>query len=325
MTYLELVNEALRESGITLDGLTSSNFASPLDPMYTKMKQWVAQAWEDIQTDRSDWEFMQSAGVHVVSPRIEVYGAYSSSGTVSDFANTDMYMHNTSNPVVFRSASLTLDSGSLASNSGEGTIRITQPITQSFQAEPGALFINSLGTALCYFKRWGSFDLSSVGANSTDDTSDIAEAKRDSFRITEYSFETTRPLTSREWEPLPCISYGDYLRYTLDRPTQVAKPRMITQLNTGRYSFYPPPNKLYNVYFEYTRVPQTLAAHGDTPTGFPARFHKAISWRAVMYWAEYDKDPQQYNRAKERYKKFDTEMIRDLLPKVNVTYDARDW
>lgn len=51
MNYLDLTNEAIRESGISLNALTSGNFtSSTLDPMYTKFKNFVIQAWEEIQT-----------------------------------------------------------------------------------------------------------------------------------------------------------------------------------------------------------------------------------------------------------------------------------
>jgi len=96
VTFLQIVNMSLRESGITQDDLTSVNFSSPPDPILTRFKSWCQQAYEDMQTDRRDWEFMQATGVTLCYPMMEVYGAYSLGGLVADFASAEMALHHLS-------------------------------------------------------------------------------------------------------------------------------------------------------------------------------------------------------------------------------------
>lgn len=58
-TYLELVNKAIVESGVDLDQLTAGTFASPPDPYHVKFKNWVNDAWKEIQLERP-WMFTQT-------------------------------------------------------------------------------------------------------------------------------------------------------------------------------------------------------------------------------------------------------------------------
>lgn len=325
MNYLQLVNEALRESGITLDQLTSGTFASPPDPMYTKFKEWTAQAWEDIQTERRDWEFMQSAGVVRIRPTMEVYGCYKSGGATSDFDNTTFRLHNSANADLFTTAvsgALTVASGTVSAGTADGTLALNAPFLLPFNIEAGDLIISSDGLTSCRFKRWAGYTLSTSDTLGLDTTSDIAEAKVDSFSISDVAADEGQSYSATTWERLPYVSYAEFLKMWLDRPHSVAKPRVVTIDNTGNYRFYPSPDNYYHIYFEYSKVPQTLSAYTDTPTGLPSRFHKMISWRAVMSWADYEGQGQQYNRARNHYSKMETNAIRDLLPPVNILYDS---
>lgn len=324
-TYLDLVNEALRESGSTLDQLTSATFPSPSDPLYTKFKQWTAQSWEDLQTDRRDWQFMQNTGVVRLYPAMELYGGDAPSAA-TDFNGVEFRLHNAANAVLCTarasSAFVTTD-GTVATNDLEGTLRLESFETSDFTIEPGDLVTNAAGTVLGYFSRWGRYNLSQTGAAGLDDTLDIAEIKLDSVAICDVQYASGQSYSSSSYVKLQHVPYSKWLAYGYDRPKQVGKPSRFTVSNDGKVEFYPPMDTSYSVFFEYTKTPQTLSAYGDEPTGLPARFHKAISWRALMYYGEYDGISRIYNIAKSRYAKFEYEMVRDLLPEVSIGYDAR--
>lgn len=332
--YLDLVNEALRESGSTLDQLTSGTFTSPSDPLYTKFKQWVAQAWEDIQTDRRDWQFMQNTGVYLACPRMEVFGG--SSNAVSDYNGASFSVNSTSNPdvitarstafLVYNSPAFTIESGTLALGTAEGYIDIASFSTSFSTVEPGDFLIAELGgeaTASMEFRRWGRYDLqqTTVSASGYDSITDVSEIKLDSVAISDADQTTDNGYLT--YSKLKYVPLSDWVRYGYNCPRVVGKPHSFTTSNNGKYEFYPPLDAIYNVFFEYTRTPQTLSAYNDTPTGLPARFHKAIAWRALMYYGEYDGISRIYNIAKNRYSKFEYEMVRDLLPEVTIGYDAR--
>lgn len=328
-TYLDLVNEALRESGSTLDQLTSATFPSPSDPLYVKFQQWVAQAWEDIQTDRRDWEFMQSTGVTYCLPKMEVYGCYSSTTpSAADFTGTQFRLHNAANPVIFTGEALT---GTLATTAlitlgeGEGDLTFLDTVTaqSGFVLDPSDFLTDSTGAVTCRFRRWGRYDLSQAAATARDASTDIAEFKLDSLAISDDENESGQDYGSSTYTKLNYMPYSKWLAYGYDRPKRIGRPSTFTVSNNGSVEFYPPMDGPYNIYFEYTKTPQTLSAYGDTPTGLPARFHKAISWRALMYYGEYDGISRIYNIAKNRYSKFEYEMVRDLLPGVSIGYDSK--
>lgn len=330
MNYLDLTNEAIRESGISLNALTSGNFtSSTLDPMYTKFKNFVIQAWEEIQTERRDWEYMQQSAVVRLEPSIEVYGGSSLNDLTSDFNAATFKLHNTANADIFTSRSssaFTIESGALADDNAEGILKINSFAANTpFLLEPGDLLTTNSSSALCYFRRWGRYDLSQTGGLNRDDVSDIAEIKVDSVALTDYQYESGQSYTSVTWHRLQYIPYQNWQRYTFDRPTSVDEPKAFTISNDGRAEFWPPMDTFYHLSFEYTKTPQTFSTYSDTPTGLPARFHKAIAWRALMNYGEFEGIAQIYNRAKARYSKYNFEMCRDLLPAPEVGYDARKF
>ena len=323
--YLDLVNEALRESGSTLDQLTSGTFVTPSDPLYTKFKEWCKQAWEDIQTDRRDWEFMQGTAVVRLSPAMEIHGG-DAPVLATGFDGIEFRLHNAANSVLFTAASseaFTLSDGAIGDNDLEGLLKISSFVTDAFTIEPGDLVTNSAGTVYGRFTRWGRYDLSQSGSSGYDSVADVAEIKVDSVAICDLQTASGQSYNSSTYTKLQFVPYSKWLAYGYDRPKHIGMPIKYTISNDGKLEFYPPLDTTYNLYFEYTKTPQTFSTYTDTPTGLPARFHKAISWRALMYYGEYDGISRIYNIAKNRYSKFEYEMVRDLLPEVTIGYDAR--
>jgi hypothetical protein len=56
MNFLALVNRARRECGISSAALTTFTSLSVED---TKIKEWVGEAWHDLQLHRPDWQWMR--------------------------------------------------------------------------------------------------------------------------------------------------------------------------------------------------------------------------------------------------------------------------
>lgn len=292
--------------------------------MYSKFQQWTAQSWEDLQTDRRDWQFMQDTGTVVLNPKMEVYGCSSTNSNVSDYASATFRLHNTDNANVLVAASLgSATDGTFVAGDYEASLTIASFSTTAFMVEPGDLLTTATGSALAYFKRWGRYDLNQAGTYGRDETDDIAEIKVDSVAIADVQFASGQSYDLSTYAKLEFVPYNKWLLYGYDRPKHVGKPTKFTVSNDGKLEFYPPLDTAYHLYFEYTKTPQTLTAYTDEPTGLPSRFHKAISWKALMYYGEYDGISRIYNIAKNRYSKFEYEMIRDLLPEVNIGYDAR--
>jgi hypothetical protein len=213
----------------------------------------------------------------------------------------------------------------ITAGQAEGNLTFTNlvPAEADFVIDPGDLLTNGAGTVTCYFRRWGRYSLAQALEANKDTSTDIAEIRLTSLGITNVENAAAQAYTSSTYTKLRVIPYRKWLTYGYDCPVAPGRPTKVTISNDGNLQFYPPMDTTYNVSFEYTRTPQSLSAYTDTPTYLPSRFHNAIAWRAVMYWADYEGNTQQYNRAKARYDKFEAEMMRDLLPPEQVLSDGR--
>lgn len=58
-TFLELVNRARRECGVSGPAISSIATDSALTAEGLRFKQWVNEAWREIQTSQTDWNFMR--------------------------------------------------------------------------------------------------------------------------------------------------------------------------------------------------------------------------------------------------------------------------
>ncbi len=74
-TYLEIVNDAIDESGsdLTTFRVDGSDFTTNTDAMMNRFKKWVKRAWLDIQQDATDWHWLDSTAMVNISPGIMFY------------------------------------------------------------------------------------------------------------------------------------------------------------------------------------------------------------------------------------------------------------
>lgn len=71
-TYLQLTNDAIRESGVDLDSLTSGTFTTTTNKLQLKFIAWVAQAYKEIQLSSNSWQWKNKQGTTIIEPRIYV-------------------------------------------------------------------------------------------------------------------------------------------------------------------------------------------------------------------------------------------------------------
>lgn len=67
MNYLELVQRTIKESGAHLD---VPDDLSGLDGLQNQFKDWVSQAWQEIQIERPEWHFRQDEGSINIDPLV---------------------------------------------------------------------------------------------------------------------------------------------------------------------------------------------------------------------------------------------------------------
>ena len=90
------------------------------------------------------------------------------------------------------------------------------------------------------------------------------------------------------------MTYADY--ETFQRSFGVVsgtdkRPVRATRLPTGNLRFYPTPDDVYSIEFEYIKTPQILAVNADVPD-MPARFHQLIVYEALKRYGKAHDAPE---------------------------------
>lgn len=303
MNYLTLVNETIREAGITLDALTSSDFASTTDPMKVRFKNWVAQAWREIQMDRGEWEFLTKEANVIISPRMYVELGDRATAPASGYTYT-----TTETDVDFEVVGVTTLSGDWSAGTAAAYIDFIDA-TGAFKFNETADETSPTSANLDVFtiRDWGRYDLSTL-------VDDLDEPNVRNFFIQETGGSSDQDNTSStELTPLPFIAW-DTFRNNYENSSITGKPILFTQAPNGDYDVYPRPDKQYLLKFSYVTAPVGLSAYTDTPV-IDDKFQWAIVWRAVMFWAQYDRQVDAESRAFKNYRFYKRQLDKYLKPK----------
>jgi hypothetical protein len=138
---------------------------------------------------------------------------------------------------------------------------------------------------------------------------DFGNWKRDSFRCASdlTLFRDEQLLNYMEW-----TTFRNLYRYANMRNTK-ARPVVVSIMPNKDLAFGSTPDGVYVIDGEYYTQPVTLAADTDTPL-LPARFHMAIVYRAMMYYAGYEAAPEVMARGDFEYRRLYSRMEIDQLP-----------
>jgi hypothetical protein len=303
LNYLELTNKALEEAGVDLDPLTSATFANPLpSKMYTKMKNWVKDAWEDIQLENNELEFTKGiATVRIYPALLFQDGSRVNEPATGDTGTWDL------GDVSLTFQSVTTSEGDWAVDTAYGTMYFTTlEDTSTFNlldtfSETDGPNEGTLDDGSFVFKYWGRYDLREF-------VDDLEEANFRTFEIEDNDNSSKYKL-----EFVPWAIWKDQYEFSDNRR---GMPVYFTETPDGKIDFSPRPDKDYVITFSYTKQLQTLSAYTDEPV-MDSRYHGAIVWQAVMYYANYDRQNDLWSRANKRLIKFLYAIDRDLGPEVN--------
>lgn len=341
MTFLQLVNFVIRESGSDVDQLSTTILTG--NTIQSKFCNWVVQAWEDLQTEWRAAEFMRKQGVVVITPRIHFYDCQTGYQT-STSMNTVELTINSDPALTYTIRYFSPASGSAISTPTEGYIDLqVDPEVPLVNFIPAGMYINTANTSddrsvQAYFKHWGHYSLydNHYPYSTTDgwatDTSDIAEIDKTTLRLFNDTYQRDDPASGNFVDygdavevPITYLSWEEYCRRRMDVNTVPGCPQFVTESPDGELVFYPPVDKVYTLRFSYTKVPQTFSSDSDTPTGLATRFHQAIGWAALKKYASYDEQPALLSRAQDELDMQMAKLRRDVLPKVTVRHSYYDW
>lgn len=303
MNFLQLVNETIKASGVSLDALTSSNFATNTDPLVEKIKDMVRQAWREVQMERGEWEFSTRTKSITLGPRLLVHGLTGSLGVYSgeeteatveviDFSPTTAYGPDVSHqlgclhPVGFPKL------GEFMFN-GASNYEVIDYAKYDLGLELGSQFSEPL--------------LESIYVQEASNTLGLQDDK------TQAGLQKVEVVTWSTWAdgPLLAPSHG--------------KPKFATVTPDGFWRFWPYLDKLYTLNISYNSPPAELTQHTDLPEGLAPHYHWVIVWRAVLLWAQYDNRPLDEQRAYKNYRFYKRQMDRYLKPSFNWAASKYDY
>lgn len=121
-------------------------------------------------------------------------------------------------------------------------------------------------------------------------------------------------------------TYLPYLPYNMFRdiylisnvPTTYSMPSVMTISPIKSIVLALPPNDAsYVITGDYQSTPAKLTLDADTPA-MPERFHMAIVWKALMYYAAYESYPEKYSTAEREYKRIRNQLEIDQLPEITI-------
>lgn len=298
MDYLTLTNKVIQEAGLDLDDLTSGDFASPTvkSKMYTRVKNWVSQAWRDIQLENNEWEFGKGTGIVSILPRVLV-----KLGDRATAPPSGSEYISASGGVSFVVDTPTLISGTWAGGTAEAWLDL-----ESID-----------GNSLIWLESYDELDptpASDVFALKYHGRYNPRSLAADLEEIDYETIKIQNPETGYD-QNLKFIPWSQWKDQYEGAGDARGTPQLVTETPEGYMDFWPRPDREYTLSFEYTKSPNDLVAHDDVPEGLDSRYHEAIQWLAVMYAANYDEKPKLWDAAKKRYTKYIFAIDRDIGPK----------
>lgn len=307
-TYLQLVNNSLRESGADLDSLTDF---TTMNSLQTKMKNWVAQAWKEVCMERDEWEYMTGLAVVDIYPRIYVEdwnraGGIPSAGATFEGAESEWGFTLVSVDSV---EGLITNANGLSAFINISTFE-TSPLP-FLNEQFGELAPTPDSTAFT-FKGWGRYNFQTytdtVNISGTDRTFSAIEPVLHTFYVQDVEAGSTN-LTQLVYTP-----YSRFIETVPEYNVGLGMPQLFTTTPDGRYDVYPRLDKHYVIKYNYTKAVNELSLVTDIPLNLPTEYHDVIMWKALMYYSQYDNNQVMYKHALSRYAFYRNKMERRLMP-----------
>lgn len=298
-TYLQLVNKVINESASELDELTALTWstAEAGRRQYPRFKRNVADAWKTIQMERNEWEFKTHELSTIVYPRLKVQDGLRAAGapTAGDiFVGDDSTFQFTVRDVI--------------TNAGDWTLGTAEALIEfddytGSRLIPGETFTETLlgGGSFTYLEK-GSYQFTEVVPG-------LVEILWETF-VGAQSGSTVAPIVYIPWDNW---TYQE-LSFTQG---STSIPAFVSQDFQGNVVFYPQSLEPFRVDFIYNNEPQALVDDDDVPEALQAQYHDWIAWRALMYVAKFDKNPELFTYARDMETFYKLRAERNLMPIVS--------
>lgn len=308
-TFLDLVNGVVDETKVTLDHLTSSNFASPpRTTMYNRFKSWVNMAYRELLMDRPEWKFRAAHGVVDIWPRIRVAGISPTyTPTVGDT------LIGTLSGIEFTIEAVHYFDSEIAGDITEATLSITpspdNELRNLILDEPLDQTGPTSSLAVAVYNGPGSYNFPNIKANIDEiHESSIRSSKNadDALATQDTNTYPVDPIPWPEWSYFEAIPWGG------------SRPRYMSQDDAGNWHLWPQPDGHQLLTLNYTRIFNDLVDWNDTPDNLPEKYQDYLIWRAVQEYADFDGQQKLYGRAAKHVDKYLAWLARDQLRQVGL-------
>lgn len=309
MTFVELVQNAMRESGLTMTSPEPITLTG-VTGITLKMKNWVQQAWEELQVENDDAEFRRSWFSTTIAPKFyfdlasNTWQQPSVGDTLTwEFSGTTCTVTNV----------VIINGGTWAGGTAQGFIEFANLSGVPMLREQIKI-TNIIGTPYgCRFIEWGDYDLSSPTEMGDSAILDMEDVWWETFRLQSLA---TASSNSMNEIPIDYVDYAGFMQLYDTGPMSLSLPVFVTQTPQGRVKFFPPIGEGYNLHGHYTLDLIELVDDADTPYVLKQQYHPMIYWRAVWKYGEFEQQPMIASMAKERYGVYKKSFDREMRPPV---------
>lgn len=309
MTYLDIVNRAVKESKISLDELTADNFAAPPRTiMYDRFKDWINDAYTELMEDKPEWFFRKERALVTIYPRI----------FLTDVADTiavgDVLIGDTSEVELTVVGVYTFEEVE-GNNESEVTVEFEATIPEHINdMVRGETFSRTSPTETDAIAV-----LAGVGRYTFENYVSVLDQIDDNSLRVHPLIDGAVPnygtLNNNQF-PIQVVPYYGWVPQYDYSPWTSGYPTYITQTDQGTYGLYPQPSEAMMLSFNYTRQITEMEAFDDVPEALPAKYHMYLVWRAVEEFADFDSNQSLWKRARKHLVKFDHYLFRDKLPQM---------
>ena len=320
-SYLQLVNEALEESKVTLDPLTSLNFASPpRTQLYNLFKNWINRAYKELLIKRNEWFYRKERAVVTIYPRLQLRA------NVLGLVNVGDVLVGQSSAVRFE----VLDIHAVEDVESDPVLEYTVSVEYiDAPTDADNLVLNEV------FDRQSPAPAADIGRikgrgryKMDELVASVYEVDEDSFTLQPAVDFTTDPSPTDSTNLIQLMFVGPdyYRRYYTEFSAATAHPTAIIRMPDGNYDLYPRINSPYDIGFDYTQAPELMTTYDDTPALLDDKYDDLLIWMAVAEYADWDERTKLFARAKKKIDKWGYLMDRDELPEVIVDifrFDSR--
>lgn len=310
MNYLALTNDVIAESKQALDPLTSANFANPpRTVLYARIKNWLNQSYLDLLEERREWFFSTERGVVTIQPRLHLAKIDPSyTPTVGDVLTGDV------SAVEFTITEVFFDNeGQDVTNEATVSVEYDEPSYgnevvqwETVTAVRGVTEFESIarieGRGLYKMEQYIP-TIDHVDINTITIRRSVLDPD-----FTDQNSTTVLPLRYVDWP--------QYVRSYENFNAGVGSPNLVSRASNGDLQFFPYPDALYDVTFDYEQKGEALVSYDDVPSLLPEKHHKLLVWKALIELADFNNDRALYARANKKYQERLGWLMRDYLPEL---------